>query len=84
MTQTSLLNRIRAEYLEMPGLRVTLEQAQRLFGLDWTLCKAAFDLLVTEDFLRVSPRGLYARATDGGVSGSRRVGAAAVSRVATS
>jgi hypothetical protein len=29
-----LLRRIRAEYLEMPGLRLTAPQAQRLFGLD--------------------------------------------------
>ena len=29
-----LLRRARAEYLEMPGLRLTKAQAQRLWGLD--------------------------------------------------
>jgi hypothetical protein len=28
-----MLKRVRAEYLEMPGLRLTLEQAQRLCGV---------------------------------------------------
>ena len=33
-TSAELLRRIRAEYLEMPGLRLTASQAQCLFGLD--------------------------------------------------
>jgi hypothetical protein len=33
-TSAELLRRVRAEYLEMPGLRLTAPQAQRLFGLD--------------------------------------------------
>ena len=61
MTQTPLLKRIRAEYLEMPGLRVSLPQAQRLFGLDRTLCKMVFDALVAEHFLCINQRGLYGR-----------------------
>jgi hypothetical protein len=39
-----LLRRIRAEYLEMPGLRLTAPQAQCLFGLDsetWDAVSAA-------------------------------------------
>ena len=31
---SELLGRIRGEYLEMPGLKLTLAQAQRLWGLD--------------------------------------------------
>jgi hypothetical protein len=34
LSSAELLVRIRAEYLEMPGLRLTAPQAQRLFGLD--------------------------------------------------
>lgn len=33
-TREDLIVRISAEYLEMPGLRLTLRQALRLWGLD--------------------------------------------------
>jgi hypothetical protein len=59
------LTRIRAEYLEMPGLRLTLEQAQRLCGVERALCKMVLDALVDEKFLSVKSDGGYARLTDG-------------------
>ena len=34
-----LLERVRAEYLEMPGLRLTLKQVQRLCGIERTVCQ---------------------------------------------
>jgi hypothetical protein len=34
MPHTMLIKRIRAEYLEMPGLQLTLEQAQRLCSVE--------------------------------------------------
>jgi hypothetical protein len=40
----SIVTRARAEYLEMPGLRLTSAQAQRLWGLDRRTCD---DLLCT-------------------------------------
>jgi len=67
MPHNTLLKRIRAEYLEMPGLRLTLEQAQRLCGVERALCKTVLDALVDEKFLCVKSDGAYARATDGGV-----------------
>jgi len=67
----SLLSRLRAEYLEMPGLRLTLEQAQRLFGVERTLCRMVLDLLVEERFVCLKSDGLYARATDGDLSRRR-------------
>ena len=63
-----LLERIRAEYLEMPGLRLTLEQMQRLGGVERTLCKMVLDALVDEKFLCVRSDGAYARSTDGEIS----------------
>lgn len=45
------LQRIRAEYLEMPALRLTLAQAQRLWNLDEWTCAALLDALVDERFL---------------------------------
>jgi len=67
MPHTALLKRIRAEYLEMPGLRLTLEQAQRLCGVDRAECKAVLDGLVEAKFLCRKPDGAYARSSDGPV-----------------
>jgi hypothetical protein len=65
MPHTTMLKRIRAEYLEMPGLRLTLEQAQRLCGVDRALCKMVLDALVDKKFLCVKSNGAYARVSDG-------------------
>ena len=65
MPHNIMLTRMRAEYLEMPGLRLTLEQAQRLCGVERTLCKMVLDALVDEQFLCVKSDGRYARMTDG-------------------
>jgi hypothetical protein len=46
-----MLRRIRCEYLEMPGLCLTLKQAQRLWGLDEATCREAIQLLVDAKFL---------------------------------
>jgi hypothetical protein len=61
----TLLSRIRAEYLEMPGLRLTVPQAQRLCGGEDGSCQAVLDRLVDERFLCRRPDGSYARLTDG-------------------
>ncbi|MBI4485876.1 MAG: hypothetical protein HY655_07690 [Acidobacteria bacterium] len=65
MPHDMTLTRIRAEYLEMPGLRLTLEQAQRLCGVERTVCKQILDALVEGGFLYVKADGMYARLTDG-------------------
>jgi hypothetical protein len=65
MPDNALLNRIRAEYLEMPGLRLTLEQAQRLYGAEPLLCQRVLDMLVEVKFLCIKPNGAYSRLTDG-------------------
>ena len=57
--------RIRAEYLEMPGMRLTPEQVQRLSGVDSAVCRLVLDDLVRAKFLRLGPDGSYARLTDG-------------------
>jgi hypothetical protein len=45
LTSQDLLRRVRAEYLEMPGLRLTAQQAQCLFGLDAESCDAVLGTL---------------------------------------
>jgi hypothetical protein len=56
-----LLKRIRGEYLEMPGLRLTLPQAQRLFGLDPVACALVFETLTRERFLTRGRDGRFAQ-----------------------
>jgi hypothetical protein len=65
MPHETILTRIRAEYLEMPGLQLTPAQAQRLYGVEKRLCKMVLDALVDTNFLCLKPNGTYARITDG-------------------
>jgi hypothetical protein len=52
---------IRSEYLEMPGLRLTEVEVQRLWGLDATTSAALLDALVQAKFLRRTRDGFYLR-----------------------
>jgi hypothetical protein len=61
----AIFNRICAEYAEMPGLRVTRQQAQRLWGLDEDACIAALEHLIQTGFLCRTFNGHYARLTNG-------------------
>jgi hypothetical protein len=54
-----LVRRIRAEFLEMPGLCLTLEQAQRLWCLEPHACEALLNTLIDSRFLRRTNRGLF-------------------------
>jgi hypothetical protein len=60
----ALLKRVRAEFLEMPGIRLKPEQVQRLCGVDGRMCQMLLDLLVDEGFLCVKSDGHYGRLTD--------------------
>ena len=57
----SVLPRIRAEYLEMPGLRLNTAQAQRLWGLDARACEAVLTALHDARFLRRLGDGSFVR-----------------------
>lgn len=61
MPHRTLVTRLRAEYLEMPGLQLTLEQAQRLCGIERGLCREVFDAPVAERFLYAKADGAYTR-----------------------
>jgi hypothetical protein len=61
-----LVRRIRAEFLEMPGLCLTMEQAQRLWCLDRRTCEALLTSLIDSRFLRRTSRGLFVLRTSGG------------------
>jgi hypothetical protein len=57
-----VLQRVRAEFLEMPGLRLTRAQARRLWALDEALCDAILATLVETRFLVHSGNVAFMRA----------------------
>ena len=56
-----ILCRIRGEFREMPGLRLTPSQAQRLWGLDRASCDALLLELVANGFLARTRDGAFVR-----------------------
>jgi hypothetical protein len=60
----ALLDRIRGEFREMPGLSLTLRQAARLWRLDAVACDVALRILVEERFLDRTRRGVFRLAWD--------------------
>lgn len=56
-----LVQRVRSEFNEMPGLRLTPAQAARLLGLDQTSCQRVINALVGADFLQRAPDGSIVR-----------------------
>jgi hypothetical protein len=56
-----LVTRIRAEFLELPCLRLTLSQASRLFGIDRASCEHVLHELVAHRFLKPMGDGSFIR-----------------------
>ena len=54
-----VLQRIQGEYVEMPGLRLTPAQAQRLWGLERDVCDALLGALVDAKFLAQTRDGAF-------------------------
>ncbi len=63
MPLRELLQRIRGEYLEMPGLSLTAAQAHRLWSLDLSTCVTLLETLVEAKFLGRTHDGRYFRLT---------------------
>jgi hypothetical protein len=55
----SLSCRVRGEYAEMPGLRLTVPQAARLFSLAPDVAQSVLDGLRDSAVLHRSPDGAY-------------------------
>ena len=66
-----MLRRIQGEFLEMPGLRLTCRQAQRLWNLDQLVCESLLAALVDVRFL-VECDGVFLQRTDAVASGLLR------------
>jgi hypothetical protein len=56
-----LVERVRGEYLEMPGLQLTISQARRLWALDEETCTALLNALVEQQFLLRTAAGAHVR-----------------------
>jgi hypothetical protein len=55
----TLIERIRSEYLALPGLKLTVSQARRLWPASDAPFQEALDALVAEGFLCHLPSGAY-------------------------
>ena len=60
-TEQQLLRRIHAEFYEMPGLRLTFAQAQRLFDLPRAICLHILDLAIADGWLSLTRPDTYGR-----------------------
>ncbi len=61
MTVEHAAARVRAEFEEMPGMTLTLPQAERLFGLDQDLLRTIVERLVRASYLRRTNGGAFTR-----------------------
>ena len=61
---TPLLHRVRSEFLEMPGLRLTPAQAARLWALDRPTSDRVLDGLTSAGFLAKNGKGAYLLASE--------------------
>jgi hypothetical protein len=62
MELEKVLHRVREEFREMPGLRLTPAQARRLWGLEQEVCRQVIESLVAAAFLRWTASGAVTRA----------------------
>lgn len=60
---TRFVERIRGEFAEDPGLRMTLRQAARFWTIEETVCARVLDGLVTTGYLTRDARQRYRRAS---------------------
>ena len=60
---TPLVHRVRSEFLEMPGLRLTPAQAARLWAVDRQTSERVLDGLTLAGFLLKNREGAYLRAS---------------------
>jgi DNA-binding IclR family transcriptional regulator len=61
----AIMQRVRTEYEEMPGLSVTVAQASRLWNIDAATTREVLNAMVDVGYLSAGPRGFTLRAFDG-------------------
>ena len=61
MNRHQAIERIADEYTEMPGLKLTMSQARRLWNMSGDECTAALGRLVARGFLVKTHAGIFVR-----------------------
>jgi hypothetical protein len=74
------LVRMQTEWIELPQLKITQRQAQRLWNLSNQDCETAFASLIRKGFLIQAPDGAYVRQAFVRMSGAIAAGAPSPSR----
>ena len=74
------LVRMQTEWTEMPQLKITSRQAQRLWNLSNDVCETAFAALIRKGFLVQAPDGAYIRHAFVQLSGAMAAGTQRFSR----
>lgn len=64
-SQDTLFARVRGAYREMPGMRLTLDQAMRMWSLDRQTCSHVLSSLVAAHFLEQDHTGRYMKTPAG-------------------
>ena len=64
MQSVSVIERVRAEFLEMPCLSLTHDEVRRFCGIEDALVQHVLNALIETRFLYVNARGCYARVSD--------------------
>lgn len=59
-----LIARTRGEYMEMPGLRLSVTEASRLWGFEKDLAETILRALVDDGFLKFAADGKFGRSAD--------------------
>ena len=63
--EDAVRRRVRTEFRKMPAMRLTLDQAMRLWDLDRPTCCSVLESLVVSHFLQRDRNGRYAKAHAG-------------------
>lgn len=74
------LVRLQTEWMQMPQLKITRRQAQRLWSLSNEVCETAFETLIRRGFLVQAPDGAYMRHAFVRMSGAAAAGSPNPSR----
>ncbi len=65
INQEEAVSRIAMEYIEMPDLKLTVEQAKRLWNIPEAVCRGALAALVARGFLVQTRTGAFLRRATG-------------------
>jgi hypothetical protein len=63
-SERTFVDRVRSEYAEMPGMRLTAAELQRLCGVERLICRTILDVLMDAGYLKRHDDGTYSRASE--------------------